>query len=156
MVDKGFDIADILSSEVTLIISTFKKGRYQLNAKETNETARVVAVRTHVERVIGRPFKTVKEVEMFNDIILHSQYSKIKPFCSIVQIFSASNQPHRPEKKIGIVGRGFLTHLFHEDLPCFAYQPPFLSRTHTCLHTPQYPFPFFCLTSLTVWVITPH
>ena len=50
----GFDIADILPSGVTLNIPLFKGGRGQLNKKETDETARIAAVRKHVEYAIGR------------------------------------------------------------------------------------------------------
>ena len=45
MTDRGFDIADILSFEVTLNIPPFKGGGNQLNLEETNETARIAAVR---------------------------------------------------------------------------------------------------------------
>ena len=46
MANRGFDIADILPSGVTLIIPTFKGRRDQLNLEETDETARIAAVRT--------------------------------------------------------------------------------------------------------------
>ena len=54
MVDRGFDIADILPSGVTLNIPPFKGARNQLNPEETDETARIAAVRIHVEHAIGR------------------------------------------------------------------------------------------------------
>ena len=50
----------------------------------------------------------LKLAEIFNNIILHSQYSKIQLFCSMVQIFPATNQSHGMDKKISIVRRGFL------------------------------------------------
>ena len=54
MADRWFDIADILPSGVTLNIPPFKGARNQLNPKETDETARIAAVRIHVEHAIGR------------------------------------------------------------------------------------------------------
>ena len=45
-------IANILPSGVTLNILNFKEARDQLNLKETDETARIAAVRIHVERTI--------------------------------------------------------------------------------------------------------
>ena len=54
MADRCFDIADILPSGVTLNIRSFKGGRDQLNPEATDETARVAAVRIHVERPIVR------------------------------------------------------------------------------------------------------
>ena len=50
MTDRGFDIADILPSGVTLNIRTYKGGTEQLNLDETDETVRIAAVRNHVER----------------------------------------------------------------------------------------------------------
>ena len=47
MADRGFD-------GVTLNIPPFKGSRSQLTATETEETARIAAVRIHVERAIGR------------------------------------------------------------------------------------------------------
>ena len=54
MTDRGFDIADILPSGVTLNIPPFKEERDQLNPEETDKAARIAAVRTHVRRAIGR------------------------------------------------------------------------------------------------------
>ena len=54
MADRGFDIADILPAGVTLNIPPFKGSRAQLTPKESEETARIAAVRIHVERAIGR------------------------------------------------------------------------------------------------------
>ena len=54
MTHRGFDIADILLSGVTVNIPPFKGGRDKLNPEETDETARITAVRIHVERAIGR------------------------------------------------------------------------------------------------------
>ena len=44
MTDRGFDIADILPSGVTLNIPPFKGGRDQLNPEKTDETARIAAL----------------------------------------------------------------------------------------------------------------
>ena len=54
MADRGFDIADILPSGVTLNIPPFKGGGDQLNPEETHETARIAAVKIHVERATAR------------------------------------------------------------------------------------------------------
>ena len=54
MTDRGFDIADILPSGVTLNIPTYKGGTEQLNLDETDETVRIAAVRIHVERAIDQ------------------------------------------------------------------------------------------------------
>ena len=54
MVDRGFDIADVLTSGVTLNIPPFEGGRDQLNPEETDQTVRITAVRIYVERAIGR------------------------------------------------------------------------------------------------------
>eukprot|EP00794_Sanderia_malayensis_P004476 gene4476-biopygen3643 len=66
MADRGFDIADILPDGVTLNIPPFKGNRPQLTPKESEETARIAAVRIHVERAIGREKqkKTKKEHSM--------------------------------------------------------------------------------------------
>ena len=53
MADRGFDITDNLSSGVTLNIAAFKGGRDQLNPEKTDETARITAMRIHVEWAIG-------------------------------------------------------------------------------------------------------
>ena len=52
LADRGFDISNILLDVVTLNIPPFKGSRSQLTATETEETARIAAVRIHVERVI--------------------------------------------------------------------------------------------------------
>ena len=54
MADRRFEIADILPSGATVNIPPFKGGRDQLNPEETYETARIAAVRMHVECAIGR------------------------------------------------------------------------------------------------------
>ncbi|XP_031572729.1 uncharacterized protein LOC116306777 [Actinia tenebrosa] len=54
MADRGFDIADILPPGVSLNLPPFKGTRDQLTASEVEETARIAAVRIHVERAIGR------------------------------------------------------------------------------------------------------
>eukprot|EP00795_Rhopilema_esculentum_P003906 gene3906-15222_t len=50
MADRGFDISNILPPGVSLNIPPFKGTRSQLTAEET---ARIAAVRIHVERAIG-------------------------------------------------------------------------------------------------------
>ena len=53
MTNRGFDIADILPSGVTLNIPPFKGGRDQLNPEETDKIARIAAIRIHTKRAIG-------------------------------------------------------------------------------------------------------
>ena len=65
MADRGFDIADILPESVALNIPPFKGLRDQLTAEESEETARIAAVRIHVERAIGR----VKCYHILNGVI---------------------------------------------------------------------------------------
>ena len=72
----------------------------------------------------------------------------------MVQIFSATNQSHGMEKKISVVGRGFVTPppLFYKDPPILL-TPSYQAHSHP--HKPQYP-PLFCyLVSLTEQVIAP-
>ena len=45
MAGRGFDIADVLPSGVTLNIPPFKGGRDQLNPEEADETAKIAAVK---------------------------------------------------------------------------------------------------------------
>ena len=54
MVDRGFDIRDILPDGVMLNMPPFLAGRDQLTATETEETMTTASVRIHVERAIGR------------------------------------------------------------------------------------------------------
>ena len=54
MVDRGFDIKDIVLEGVTVNMPPFLAGRDQLTAAETEETMTIASVRIHVERAIGR------------------------------------------------------------------------------------------------------
>ena len=54
MVDRGFDIKDIVPEGVTVNMPPFLAGRNQLTAAETEETMTIASVRIHVERAIGR------------------------------------------------------------------------------------------------------
>ena len=65
MVDRGFDIGDVLPEGVTLNIPPFKGTRSQLTAEETEETSKIASVRIHVERAIGR----VKNYHILEGII---------------------------------------------------------------------------------------
>ena len=53
-----------------------------------------------ISKIRKAPFKTVKLVENVNIIFLLSQYSKIQLFCRMIQMFSATNQPHVMRLKI--------------------------------------------------------
>ena len=54
MVDRGFDIKDIVPDGVTVNIPPFLAGRDQVTASETKDTMTITSVRIHVERAIGR------------------------------------------------------------------------------------------------------
>lgn len=54
MVDRGFDISNIVPNGVTVNMPPFLAGRDQMTAAETEETMSIASVRIHVERAIGR------------------------------------------------------------------------------------------------------
>ena len=54
MVDRGFDISNIVPDGVTVNMPPFLAGRDQVTAAETEETMSITSVRIHVERAIGR------------------------------------------------------------------------------------------------------
>ena len=54
MVDRGFDISNIVPDGVTVNMPPFLAGRDQMTAAETEETMSIASVRIHVERAIGR------------------------------------------------------------------------------------------------------
>lgn len=54
MVDRGFDISNIVSDDVTVNMPSFLAGREQMTAAETEEAMSITSVRIHVDRVIGR------------------------------------------------------------------------------------------------------
>ena len=54
MVDRGFDISNLVLDGVSVNMPPFLAGREQMTAAETEETMSIAAVRIHVERAIGR------------------------------------------------------------------------------------------------------
>ena len=66
MADRGFDISDILPAGMTLNIPPSKGSRTHLTAQEVEDTARIAAVRIHVERAIGR----VKNYHILDRVML--------------------------------------------------------------------------------------
>ena len=54
MVDRGFEIQDIVPQNVTVNIPPFLSGRDQMTAQETKETMSIASLRIHVEKAIGR------------------------------------------------------------------------------------------------------
>ena len=54
MVDRGFDISNIVPDGVSVNMPPFLAGREQMTAAETEETMSIAWVRIHVERAIGR------------------------------------------------------------------------------------------------------
>ena len=79
MAYKGFDIAYILPSGVTLNILPCKGERAQSNLQETDETARIAAVKTHVERAIGR-IKNYHMLDGNNDTFDESSIHSLQLF----------------------------------------------------------------------------
>ncbi|KAK3089662.1 hypothetical protein FSP39_005462 [Pinctada imbricata] len=65
MADRGFEIADILPSGVTLNIPPFKGNAAQLTAEQVQNTMDIASVRIHVERAIGR----IKNYHILDGII---------------------------------------------------------------------------------------
>lgn len=54
MVNRGFDISDIVPEGVTVNMPPFLAGRQQMAASETVNTMSIASVRIHVEQAIGR------------------------------------------------------------------------------------------------------
>ena len=100
MADRGFDIADILPEGVALNIPPFKGLRDQLTAEESEETARIAAVRIHVERAIGR----VKCYRILNGVIPLSLSPLINQIftvcCYINKLFTATLFTTRGQKQM--------------------------------------------------------
>ena len=54
MVDRGFDISDVMPNGVIVNVAPFLAGRDQMTGVETQETMSIASLRIHVERAIGR------------------------------------------------------------------------------------------------------
>ena len=54
MVDRGFDISNIVPDGVSVNMPPLLAGREQMTVAEAEETISIVSVRIHVERAIGR------------------------------------------------------------------------------------------------------
>ena len=54
MVDRGFDISNVVPDDVTVNMPPFLAGQEQMTAAETEETMNIALVRIHVECAIGR------------------------------------------------------------------------------------------------------
>ena len=54
MVDRGFDISNIVPDGVSVNMPPFLAGREQMTAAETEETLSIASVHIHVECAIGR------------------------------------------------------------------------------------------------------
>ena len=79
MADRGFDISDILPAGITLNIPPFNGSRTQLTPQEVEDTARIAAVRIHVERAIGG----VKNHHIHDGVMLLSLQPLLNQICSI-------------------------------------------------------------------------
>ena len=86
MVDRGFDIRDILPAGVTLNMPPFLAGRDQLTAAETEETMTIASVRIHVERAIGR-IKTYHILDGCLPNTLSSYATQIATVCGLFTNF---------------------------------------------------------------------
>ena len=86
MVDRGFDIRDILPDGVTLNMPPFLAGRNQLTAAETEETMTIASVRIHVERAIGR-IKTYHNLDGCLPNTLSPYATQIATVCGLLRNF---------------------------------------------------------------------
>ena len=85
-------VCNILPFEVTLNIPPFKRGRDQLNLEETDETARITAVRIHVERAIGQ----IKKYHILDGNCLLSMTPLMKHIFTVCSYLTNSLPPLVP------------------------------------------------------------
>ena len=95
MVDRGFDIKDIVSNGVTVNMPPFLAGRDQLTALETEETMSIASVRIHVERAIGR-IKTYHILDGNLPNILSPYVTQIATVCGLLTNFLPPLLPPPP------------------------------------------------------------
>ena len=92
MVDRGFDIKDIVPQGVTVNMPPFLAGRNQLTAAETEETMTIASVRIHVERAIGR-IKTYHILDGNLPNTLSPYATQIATVCGLLTNFLPSLLP---------------------------------------------------------------
>lgn len=86
MVDRGFDISDIVPEGVTVNMPPFLAGRQQMTASETENTMSIASVRIHVERAIGR-IKTYHILDGTIPNTLSSYATQIATVCGLLTNF---------------------------------------------------------------------
>lgn len=81
MVDKGFDIEDVLPKNVSLNIPPFLRENDHLSLKEETETRRIAALRIHVERAFRR-IKFFRILKMEFPLSMAADLNKIWVVCA--------------------------------------------------------------------------
>ncbi|KXJ27604.1 hypothetical protein AC249_AIPGENE7624 [Exaiptasia diaphana] len=81
MVDKGFDIEDILPKNVSLNIPPFLREKDHFSLEEETETRRIAALRIHVERAIRR-IKCFRILKMEFPLSMAADLNKIWVICA--------------------------------------------------------------------------
>ena len=86
MVDRGFDISDIVSNGVIVNMPPFLAGRDQMTGVETQETMSIASLRMPVERAIGR-IKTYHMLDGTLPNTLSSYALQIVKVCALLTNF---------------------------------------------------------------------
>ena len=86
MVDRGFDISDIVPDGVTVNMPPFLAGRQQMTASETENTMSIASVRIYVERAIGH-IKTHHILDGTMPNSLSSYATQIATVCGLLTNF---------------------------------------------------------------------
>ena len=86
IVDRGFDIPDIVSNGVVVNMPPFLAGRDQMTGVETQETMSIASLRIHVKRAIGR-IKTYHILDGTLPNTLSSYASQIVKVCASLTNF---------------------------------------------------------------------
>ncbi|PFX19774.1 putative RNA-directed DNA polymerase from transposon BS [Stylophora pistillata] len=98
MVDRGFDISNIVPDGVSINMPPFLAGREQMSAAETEETMSIASVRIYVERAIGR-IKTYHTLDGTLPNTLSPYATQIATVCGLLTNFlppllPPAKQPH--------------------------------------------------------------
>jgi len=86
MVDRGFEIDDIVPPGVSVNMPPFLGSRQQLTAVETEKTMKIASLRIHVERAIGR-IKTYHILDGNVPLSLSPYANQIFTVCSLLTNF---------------------------------------------------------------------
>ena len=86
MVDRGFDISNIVPDGVSVNMPPFLAGREQMTAAETEATLSIASVGIHMERAIGR-IKTYHILDVTLPKTLISYATQIAVVCGLLTNF---------------------------------------------------------------------